>query len=329
MGCPVSSVTVAVAPSGESSAARLTFEVSTSAASSSRGSRRHRRCRGPRHRRRWQPGRGTAAWRAVLALRRSVSPVQRVESSGSWLRSTDCQLPLPCALGPPVQVTHTCWTPADGSPVARTRKRSLPSVPSVPWTSVMAGARGEGRSVGTEGLGLISGVEEPQAEPAVGALGVGRQKSGRCPRRCGTARATGSGRCGHSRRGRRSSWPWPASAGRTSLRMNVVLEVAPSIAGAPVSGSNPWCPCRTPPRKPTPRSTRSGYWSPSTVTLTTCLGSAGKPGSTVTPSRPSRQVSCPGRPRRAASGDGLLWRTPVGRSSGVATSRSSVHRPRV
>ncbi|CAB4697986.1 unannotated protein [freshwater metagenome] len=45
-------------------------------------------------------------------------PVQRVESSGSWVRETERHSPYH---GPDsaVLVTHTSWMPADGSPTTR------------------------------------------------------------------------------------------------------------------------------------------------------------------------------------------------------------------
>ena len=50
--------------------------------------------------------------------------VHRVESVGLCCRGTERHLPWPESGPVPVQVTHTCWTPADGSPVALAEKRT-------------------------------------------------------------------------------------------------------------------------------------------------------------------------------------------------------------
>ena len=224
--------------------------------------------------------------------------------------------------GPPVQVTQTCSMPADGSPVARgpeddvprSRRRAAP-------TLVMAGAAARAGRFSLNSFALRAGVEQPEAEVAVGALGVvGVLQSGvvgvgdelvvAVLRRCQDQRRAPALTQGTEVVGR--GQPLREEGGRVERR----------VGGRPLHRWRArqrqearWCRrrgrCGAEPRR-----TRS-----SAVTSTTCLGSAGMPGWTETPSAPVAPRSPPSKPRLGLGGRLAPSLTRIGGSS---TSRSSV-----
>ena len=242
------------------------------------GSRRPQRCRGPRRRRRWRPARGSAAPDGCPpGSGQRAGPQRRV--AGSWVRSTDSQCPCPESSPVPVQVTQTCWTPADGSPVDpggerhhAVRRRCLHVADARRGRRARAGCR---RSV------VLSSprVEEPQVQAGVrcarcwcsAPAGSERYCAGVSDQRGAPARA----------RARRSSSAWPAAAGRTRRTRTSCSASTPRWPAHRSAAAGPVCRCSR--RRGSRRRAAPG---PGTVTFSICLGSAGAPGWTVDPSAP-------------------------------------------